>query len=230
VVAAVQDDLLRIGLYTPAEAALYARVPTRLLTRWLYGSAQGGAVVRPERGAQDAEHNVSFLDLVQALAIRVARLQYHVSLHKIRQAVDKAEQNYSLSHPFARPHVTYLYGSELVIKLGEDIYVQASGKHMGNLMIKPIVEFYMKQLTFSHDGFANLYRPFEWHNCRVALNPQVRFGEPLIESCGYSAYALWQSVKAEGSIETAANVCGVTATEVETAYRYYDQILGRVAA
>jgi uncharacterized protein (DUF433 family) len=230
VVAAVQDDLLGIGLYTPAEAALYARVPTTLLTRWLYGSAAGDAVLRPQRGGQDAERHVSFLDFVQALAIRAVRQEHKISLGKIRQAIQKAEQKHGLPYPFARQHVTYLLGDELIIKLRDDEYVQASGKHVDNRIIRQIAEFYMIDLSFSQKGLAELYRPFRLQDCRVILNPQVRFGEPLIESCGYSAYALWQSFRAEGSIEAAADVCGVTAIEVETACRYYDQILGRAAA
>jgi uncharacterized protein (DUF433 family) len=229
VVAASEDNLLGIGLYTPAEAALYARVSTRLLMRWLYGSAAGEPVLRPQLAGQDHQL-VTFLDFVQAMAIRAVRLEHKVPLAKIRQAIEHAENVYGLPYPFARRHVTYLFGSELVIKLREDEYVQVSGKSAQNRLITKVAEFYMTDLAFNQEGLADLYRPFVYRNCRVSLNPRVRLGEPLVESCGYSAQALWQAFRAEGSLDAAAEVCGVTTDEVEAACRYYDQILGSVAA
>jgi hypothetical protein len=55
------------GLYTIAEAALYARVKESLLRRWIFGDGRR-AVFDPQFGSH--EKLVSFLDLVQTLAIR----------------------------------------------------------------------------------------------------------------------------------------------------------------
>ena len=63
-------DKLGIGIYTPEEAAFYARVKTQVLNRWLFGDGRGANVVKPERCGKDEDRIVTFLDLVQAIAIR----------------------------------------------------------------------------------------------------------------------------------------------------------------
>ncbi|HEX5269547.1 MAG TPA: hypothetical protein VFW33_03620, partial [Gemmataceae bacterium] len=132
------DNLLGVGLYTPAEAALYARVPPKTVRRWLYGSSKEESVIRPELFGRD-ERVVTFLDFVQTLAIRAVRIQYGVSLQKIRQAVENAKNEYGVEFPFAMQHRTFIFGREVVIKLHDHEFVQLSGKHAKNRMIKEVV-------------------------------------------------------------------------------------------
>jgi uncharacterized protein (DUF433 family) len=227
--AASSANLLGIGLYTPAEAALYARVSTQLLNRWLFGSASGEPVLNPEL-ADRSERLVTFLDFVQALAVRAVRVSHKVPLPKIRAAIDCAEREYGLSYPFARKHTTYLFGSDIIIKLRDEGYVQVSGKGARNRMITKVAEFYMQDISYGEEGLATAFRAFSWKQYAVDMNPHVRFGEPLIESCGYSARALWEAVTSEGSIEAAAQAYGVKVEEVETACRYYDYLASVAAA
>ncbi len=225
---ALSEPLLGQGLYTAAEVALYARVPVQTVTRWLFGHGSRAAVMRPQ--LLEEERIVSFLDFVQTLAIRAIRLQYSVPLQRIRQAVDCASQKYGVDYPFARPHKTFLFGKDILIKLDDDRIVQVSGKHAGNQMLKEVVELYMTDLTFGTDGLAKLYRPFTWNNQTVTMNPQVRFGEPLITTCGYTARALWEAVQDEGGIDAVVEAYGVSKVEVELACRYFDHLQGNMAA
>src|SRR5215218_3560740 len=96
------------GLYTVREAALYSRVRPELLNRWLFGTATSKPVLTPQFGR--AEKLVSFLDLVQTLAIRQIRLMYDVPVSKIRQALRWVKKHLDEDYPFARQHFTYLFG------------------------------------------------------------------------------------------------------------------------
>lgn len=87
------------GLYTVPEAALYARVPTGIMTRWLFGTKSGKSIIDPQFGRDN--RLVSFLDLIQTLAIREIRIQKRVPLAKFRQAIKVAKQKYNLDFPFA---------------------------------------------------------------------------------------------------------------------------------
>ncbi|MHB1421906.1 MAG: hypothetical protein ACYC3I_01670 [Gemmataceae bacterium] len=218
-------NLLGVGLYTPEEASLYARVSRRMLRRWLYGAKASQPVIRPQLADEQEQELVTFLDLVQTMAVRAVRLTHRVSLQKIREAIDKAENEYGLPYPFARKHTTYLFGTEVIIKLGEDEYVQTTGKGARNRLITKVVELYIEDLGFNPEGLADAYRAFVWGDYEVKMNPHVRFGEPLVTSCGYGARALWEAVQAEGSFEAAAKAYGVKTEEVETACRYFDHIL-----
>lgn len=240
-------DKVGHGIYTPSEAALYARVQTQLLNRWMY-SRGGEPVIEPEFGRDDK--SVSFLDLIQALAIREIRNDYQVPLEKIREAYDRARCEWNIKYPFAMKHRTFLFGEdepqpsegrkrrmkrrmELVINLGDDQsakYVQITGKEHGNLMIAEIAQVYMLDLTFDpKTGLADEYRPLTYRNRSVLMNPKVRFGEPIIETCGVTALTLYESYKTEGSVDAAAKAYGVDREDVELAIKYND-FLQRPAA
>lgn len=79
------------GLFTVAEAALYARVSPQMMARWLFGNRKGQSVLHPQFRAES--RFVSFLDLVQTLAIREIRIQRKVPLPKFRQAIRGPETN-----------------------------------------------------------------------------------------------------------------------------------------
>lgn len=219
-------------MYTPAEAAFYARVPTQLMSRWLYGSSTGDAVFRPELYST-GERTVTFLDLVQAFWVRCIRQQHKIPLNKIRQAVDVATNKYGMPHPLAMQHTTYLFDDEIIINVANreaPEYVQMSGKHRHHRMLRQVVELYMKDLSFGDDGLANLYTAYSWSDRRILMDPARKFGEPYLPACGYSARTLWEACEAEGSIEAAADVYGVSKDDVEASWRYYDHLRGQTSA
>jgi uncharacterized protein (DUF433 family) len=218
------DQYLGIGLYTVDEAALYARVPSKTMSRWLFGDKQGRSVLDP--AISSSERIVTFLDFVQALHIRQIRTdtECKISLAKIREAIETARSTYGVKYPLAMEHTTFLYGKELIIRLRDDQFVQLSGPHKHHQMISQIVRVYMKDLTFNAEGLAEKYRAWKFGSFDVQMNPAIRFGEPLLPTCGYSAQTLWEAAKVEGSIEAAAENYGVSPEEVEVGYRYWEQL------
>src|SRR5437773_5727084 len=117
------------GLYTVAEAAAYARMHVQTLKNWLYG----GTAHDPLRQSQipKAEGRfLTFIEFVEALAIRNLRANYHISFQKIRSAVNEAKSKYGVEYPFAnKSHKTYLIGKDLHIVLaGEKHPIQLTGK------------------------------------------------------------------------------------------------------
>src|SRR5436305_15157494 len=100
------EHYLGNGLYSVAEAALYARVSRAMMTRWLFGGKSGQSVLQPQFGSDNRA--VSFLDFIQTLAIREIRFQHKVPLSKFREAIKVAKDKHDLDYPFARKHCTYL--------------------------------------------------------------------------------------------------------------------------
>ena len=224
------QDLLRVGIFTPSEAAFYARVRTGMMNRWIFGDATGDAVVIPQFPGQD-EKVVTFLDFVQVLAIRVLRTLHKVPLPKIREAVDFARSN-GIPYPFAVRHTTYLVSDQkneghgnISIDVGGKT-IQASGDAKRNLLMRPVIELYMKDLYFDPDtGFASRYTAWDRGKGKIVMDPHRRFGEPVVENCGYTANTLWEAYEIEGGIKAAAEAYGVEDTDVELACEYYDYLL-----
>ena len=195
------------------------------MSRWIFGNKKHRSVIDPQ--FRTDEKLVSCLDLVQTLAIKEIRLQRRIPLLKVRQAIKTAREVYQMSYPFARKHVTFLLGDELVIHPCEGSYVEASGQHAGQPLLS-FVEEYVEDLTFDSSGLASKYKIFALNGVDIQMSPKFHFGEPLLPS-NYSARSIWESVKAEGSIERTAQVYGIPITEVQAAYRFFLDIQGKAA-
>lgn len=226
---------LGVGLYTPADAATFARVQTRLLNRWLFGTQDSDSVVDPEIGNSD-DKIVSFLDFMQVLSIRAIRDHEKIPLTKIREAVHVAEEEYGVEYPFARRHKIFLRSDfaksghgEIVIKVpstesGKEKYVEVSGRHRHNQVMHEIAESFMSDVSYNSEGVAERFVPFTWRDKRIVMDPKLRFGEPIIEGAGYSPRTLWEAIRIEGSVSNAAREYGVEEDDVLFAERYRDHL------
>ncbi len=209
---------------------MYARVSTRLMNRWMFGTHQSAPVVSRQLKESD-ERFVTFLDFVQAMAIRAIRLNFKIPLPKIRAAVEKANSEFGVQYPFAMKHKTFLFSDkarqghgELIIRMGDDRYFQLSGPEAGNRLITEVVEMYMDDLAYGDDGLAATYRAYERQGGVITMNPHIRLGEPIVANCGYSARTLWEASVNEGGIQQAANAYGVTPEDVKLACAYFDHL------
>ncbi len=220
------QEMLGSGIYTVQEAALYARVSPQMMSRWLFGNSTGKAVIDPQFASH--EKLVSFLDLVQTLAIREIRLQKRVKLSKFREAIKVAKEKFKMSYPFAMRHCAYLWGEDIVISPPNEGYVEASGKHQGQRLFK-FVELYLTNLSFDAKGLANNYTIYSHQDIGIHMKPTIRFGEPMLPS-GYSAKAIWDSIGVEGGIDETAKAFGIPREEVEASYRLFVDCLGKTAA
>jgi uncharacterized protein (DUF433 family) len=203
------SSLLGKGIYSIDEAALFGRVSPRLIDRWLYGSAQGESVVDPEFGDAE-EKTISFLDFIQTLAI--GRLRTDVRRTRI-----------GLFGPPHDPKRQEIYICIVKEEADADKYFQITGKNHGNQLIRQVLQPYMRRLSFDEKtDLASSYCPLERDGLRVVMDPKVRFGEPYLESCGYTARTLFDAYQVERSIERAAEMYGVTGKEIELAIEYFE--------
>ncbi len=231
-------DLLGIGLYSTSEAALYARVRPQLVANWMHGTASNEAVIEPELGV-DEKKIVTFLDFIQTLAIRRLRNETRLSLQKIRQGYAQAREEYGVKFPFAAQTARIgLFGppnnlnkQEVFVCLNKENdeevekYFQLTGKKRGNQLIGEVVMTYARFIDFSPDtGLASRFVSYKSDDGRVLMDPEIHFGEPFIESCGYSAYTLFNAYQTELSVERAAKIYDVEPREIRLAMDYYDYL------
>jgi len=221
-------EKIGLGIYTPAEAARYARVHTATLARWIHGDDRGHAVVDAQLSG-DQDRIITFLDFVQALAIRAIRTRHRLPLSKIRDAVSYTKERHGLTHPLARKHTTYLFRGNLYVRLETETdheFMQVSGIGKDQLAHAKVIELYMENLSFDATGLASTYRPFESRDRVVVMDPQRRFGQPLLDSCAYTIEALIGAVETEGGIDAAATAYGVEREDVLAAIAYDDYLRG----
>ena len=226
-------DKLGTGIYSPSEAAFYARVSRRMMTRWVFGEGSGKPVIDRQFG-DSSEKVVTFVDLIQTLAIREVRNRHKIPLQKIRQAVDEARRHYGVDYPLACRHTIYLFsdrkgeghGNIVIRRPDDDEYVQLTGRDRGALLMRPVVEMFLQDLRYDPEtGLASVYCPMTGEGASIKLDPRRRFGEPIVDPGGYTAETLWDATNTEGGIEAAAEAFGISVGEVTLANRYYDLLL-----
>jgi len=84
---------------------------------------------------------------------------------------------------------------------------------------------YLDNLDFDPNGLASSYRIYD----RVVMDPARRFGEPLLPS-GYTVKTVWDSIRVEGGIDRTVSVYGIPRHEVEAAYKFFVEYLGKTIA
>lgn len=219
---------LGMGLYTPGEAALYARLKPQTFNRWFFGqgSAQPVATPRIEDGGE-ANRVVTFWDLIQAVAIRNLRRDRkasRMSLQHIRSIVTRCEEM-GVSFPFARRHTLYAYSDRLILRTEDDQYVGIEpGVDVGQLYHFKIIEQFLEEIQFGGDRMARVWTPLASPKYEVSLNSDRRFGLPIIEPGGILVDALVQAVESEGSVDAAAEAFETKPEAVKLALKYQDYL------
>ena len=220
-----------VGLYSPQEAALYARMKTRTLTDWFFNDQR----YRPPQieGGKEGERMIGFLDLVEALAIRDLRLVHGISWKKIREAVDNAKDLFDTDYPFANENHKVVLVAERELNIihrdHPDQLIEISGRHSGQASIKTLIEPWVSDIEFDMQGLAKSYRAYSYKDEVIVMDPAIRFGSPVVASCGYPAEILYDAVVAEGSREVVAEEYEVDLACVEIATRFYTKDLGLAA-
>lgn len=225
-------ELLGVGIYVPAEAAAYAGVQTGQITRWVHGNARGDPVVPAQ--FRERREIITFVDLVQAMAVRDMRRQ-GISLQRIRDAADWMRRHYpEIRYPFAVEHRTYVNTVSkqiVIVRRGDDptSIVQVSGDRKGQLVEKRLLDQYLRKLKFDGAGLASRYIAMDEGDRRIVLDPQIRLGQPRVEPCGYLVDTLVAAASAEGGAEVAAWWYKVDKADVDLALKFHKSLGGKAA-
>ena len=231
---AKQKELIGLGLYTPGEAARFARIPSIGMTsRWAHGTRRHDPVIHPQL-VEDPERLITFLDFTQLQAIRSIRnYDESISLQKIRAAIDHVESKYDLDYPLAREHKIILHGDDLWINVkgmlsedDPDLFTQVTGRRgRDQQMIREIAQLYQRDMHYLESGLPgkfDLYRSREGDRT-ITMDPKVRFGQPVLDS-GYSLDAILDAYRSEGGMEQASQALGISEGDIELAISCDDSL------
>jgi len=227
VIASIEKDWTALGVYTPHQVAPLLGVHTSMVRRWVYGNQQGQAAFIPQCPEHQGEF-VTFIDLVQILAIRQIRRKRLLSLAKVRATVEYAHKH-DVTYPFARRHRAYVFNDDVVLRLNDGRLIGATGKYKEQDLIEPVLKEYMKEVSFNSVGIADRYTPMVRYGRNISLSPESHFGAPVVSPCNLAVETLLNAVDAEGSIERAALACRVQEPDVRIAVEYRDSVFRSAA-
>ncbi|MGC9454317.1 MAG: hypothetical protein ACP5HU_05585 [Phycisphaerae bacterium] len=229
------DKMLGQGIYAPCEAGAFIGVKSQQIVRWVHGTKGTQPVVTPQfKGHREV---ISFLDMVQAMAIRDMRGgPYRIPLQRIRKALAWVRNHHpEIEYPFAIWHRTFIitHTKEIAILLEQDDpehLLQISGDHAGQYVHATILDEYLDTLQFGSNGQASRYIPLQAGGYKVVMDPEIRCGQPIVEPTGYLVEALADAAVSEGGVANAADWYGIDEKAVSLACDYHRRVWGSMYA
>lgn len=189
-----------VPFYTQRDVASACNVPRSTLRGWLASTVEGENTNALICGPEGEGGRLSFLNLVEAYVISELRSQMGVSLPRLRNTVMYHRQQ-GIERPFLNTE-HWLVGSGVYLP-DEDDLIDVSD--WGQYVIRPIIDGYISRIQFTGGKPITLYPAFgDRESDRVAIDPRVRFGHPVIRDTGVRTSTVWERVRSGEAVEEIA--------------------------
>lgn len=179
------QDLIGVGLYTPAEAGKLLGIPAQKITRWLKGHAVGDKQYAPLWDAQvSLEDDRVYLGFRDLMETRVAHtfIKNGVPPVRIRSAIALAQEVIARDHPLSTNRFLTA-GREIFLHVIETDEDGNERERLLNLFkrqyeFKGILEPILKAVDFGDDGYPSRWWP-AGRRASIVVDPERSFGAPI---------------------------------------------------
>jgi uncharacterized protein (DUF433 family) len=211
--------LLGNGAYSFGEAARLTRLRIRRVREWFRGRSDGSRKAVFESDYRDLceENLISFLDLVEVFIAGQLRSR-GVALQTIRKVHTTLRAELRVQHPFCRKEL-YTFGRRIFTHgLDDSGRVEITDVLSKQKVFPKVIQPFLRSLDY--DSATMLAR--RWRIApKVVVNPDVCFGQPIVEAAGIPTAVLFRSFRANSEkAETVADWFGVSREDVIAAVEF----------
>lgn len=210
--------LLGRGVYSFQEAAVLTHMKRARIREWFQQRPTSGkdSLFKSDFDGLTSEPLISFLDLVDVFIAGQLRDQ-GISLQTLRRVYQTLQHDFGVQHAFSRSELltdgkrVFLAG--LDSKARDEVIEVLTKQRAFPKIILP----FLKKLDF--DATSRL--AMKWHIASgVVLNPQICFGQPIVEASGIPTTLLAKTMRANGNAKLVADWFGVTPQQVNLASQF----------
>jgi len=218
-----REAVLEAPAYLVAEAALYLGIPRATLRYWVRG-----ARYRTSRGSRTAAPLIrtpepgvlSFLNLVEAHVLDAIRRQHKISLQGVRRALDYLVKRSPSEHPLADQSFATDGADLFVEQYGALVNVSAGGQ----IALREMLQAHLRRIERDDAGLPVRLFPYTRKSeleepRRVAIDPRVQFGRPVLAGTGIPTEVIAERFKAGESLDDLARDYGRSQDEIQEAVR-----------
>lgn len=230
------DDLIGVGLYTPAEAGRLLRVPAAKIARWLRGhriqDKYYPALWRSEVSLGDDRIFLGFRDLMEARVADVF-IRAGVSSIRVRIAIEVAREAIGQDHPLSTNRFR-TDGREIFLHIIQQDNDGEKREQLLNLFRRQfefngILDPILKTVDFGDDGSPLVWWP-RGRKLNVIVDPTRSFGQPIDASSSIPTAVLAGAAKQAGGVRGAARDYDVSETSVRHALEFETLMEQRLVA
>ncbi|TVT84569.1 helix-turn-helix domain-containing protein [Pseudomonas sp. H3(2019)] len=220
---ALPSHLVGIGLYTPAEAALYTGIPAADIRRWLSGYTAHGALhpgLWPSELADLGEPILGFQDLLEIRFVHAFR-KHGVSLQAIRSASLQAKAMFDQAYPFTCKRFETDGRSifaTVLDELGDDAMLDLVKRQYAFKQV--ITPSLYEGIDYTGSGAAQRWYPIK-RSKAIVLDPSRNFGKPVLSITGIDTATVFSAYQAEGNdAKRVAQLYEIPASAVDAAVNF----------
>lgn len=208
-------------MYTESAAARLLRMPPGTLHYWLEGGKRGSKTYQPViREHPTGRRTVTWAEFVEAGLLREYRTR-KVPMLELRNFIDSLRQKFQLPYPLAHAR-PFVEGRELIWDAQEDANLSAEFSLVAEVknqfvLLGPAQTYYHQRVTWA-DDIAAQWRPDEYVDSPVVVDPRSRFGAPTVR--GIRTETLWEQAQGGEDEEDLAELYRLTVTDVRHAIAY----------
>jgi uncharacterized protein (DUF433 family) len=217
-------EVLGHGVYTFPDAARLTRLRTARVREWFLPRQSRRtvpAIFESDYSGETEESIISFLDLIEVFVAGQLR-ERGISLQKVRKVHAALSAQLKTDHPFCRKEIRTRGKSVFAVGLDQrgrdEIFEVLTGQKVFPQIIRP----FLKSLDYHSQSLL----ASRWKIARgVVVNPEICFGQPIVESAGIPTSILCNSYRANGrDLGIVAKWYGLTTEEVQVAVRFERKI------
>lgn len=215
--------LIGVGIYTPAEAALYTGIPAKDIRRWMFGYRSDGVehpgLWTPELAFSEGKL-LGFHDLLEIRFVHAFR-KHGVSLQAIRAASRQARELFDQKYPFTckrfQTDGRSIFATVFDETGDEAILDLAKRQYAFRQVIAPSL---YEGIDYAGEGKAQRWYPVK-RSKAIVLDPSRNFGKPVLTSAGIDTATIYQAYLAEGKdLKRVAALYEIKPAAVEAAVTY----------
>jgi hypothetical protein len=216
------QELLGIGLYSPAEAERLIGVRRGKIVRWLRGHGIRGRhyerLWKPQVDLGDGHVYLGFHDLMEA-RVADAFISKGLSAQKVRRAIELAREMIGAQRPLST-HRFRTDGQSVFLQMAkEDGKDDLLDLFRRQYAFREIVAPSLTNVEFDPEGLPSRWWP-KGKSAGIVVDPTRAFGQPIDAATAVPAAVLAAAVGAEGSVEAAARAWEVPTSAVRRAVAF----------
>ena len=215
----INNKMLAVPAYSPAEAARILSVNYSTLMYWIAGRNHRPALIKI---ATSAPPELSFINLIECHALKALTVRYKLRMQNVRNGLETLKAMFNSKHPLIDERFR-TDGVDLILQESPDS-VPVNLSQGGQLTLKQIVEVYLQRVTWNANGLVKYY-PFvykEWINEPkiISMTPMISFGKSVIDGTGIATAVIASRFAAREEPEALAKEYGRSEREIWEAIRW----------